>query len=233
MDISVVIPAYNEEGGIERLLRDVHKVFTGNGYKGDIVVVNDNSTDGTLGICTRLQKEIGNLRIITHTAQSGKTKAVIDGLKSIRTPYMLMIDADYQYDPFDIPKLVDKLAGGYAIVSGWRADRKDPAVRLLLSRFFNLIDRVMFGIRIHDINCGLKVFDVRVFRGIEFRFDNFLIDTELLAYVYKKSLPVAEVKIRHYPRSSDASKIKVIKSTAEIFLNCLQLKIGGNRLRGR
>lgn len=225
MEISTVIPAYNEEGEIERLLRDLSRVYSENGYRGDIIVINDCSTDRTLEICNNLRKDIPNLRVISHERNMGKTVAVLNGIKLVRTPYIFMLDADYQYDPFDMPKLVEKVEQGYKIVSGWRHERKDPKIRLLVSWMFNFLDRIMFGIKLHDINCGFKIFRTDIFKGMEFRFDQFFfIDTELLAQAYKKKVPVAEVKISHHPREKDASKVKVITSGIEILINCLRLR---------
>jgi len=122
------------------------------------------------------------------------------------------------------PKIVDGLKQGYKVVCGWRAERKDPHSRLVLSYFFNFIDSVLFGIKIHDINCGFKGYDVDVLKRIEFRFQNFFIDTELLAYVYRVKLPITEVRIKHFPRENDMSKINAIKTSWDILVDCLKLK---------
>jgi len=223
MKISIVIPAYNEEKNIERLLRDVYTVFRKNKYSGDIVVVNDCSTDKTLEICTKLKKEIKNLKIVTHGKRSGKTAAVLSGLKIVKTKYMIMIDADYQYDPKDIPKIAKKL-NDYKLVSGRRIERKDPFRRLFFSYFFNLIIKKLFGIKIHDINCGLKGYLTDMLRNIEFKFSGFFIDTELLAKIHKKGIDVTEVKIRHYHRKHNASKINCIKLGIDTSINAIKLK---------
>jgi len=223
MKISIVIPAYNEEENIQRLLRGVHIVFRKNKYSGDIVVVNDCSTDKTLEICTKLKKEIKNLKIVTHKKRSGKTAAILSGLKIIKSKYMIMIDADYQYDPRDIPKIAKKL-NGYKLVSGWRIERKDSFRRLFFSYFFNLIIKNLFGIKIHDINCGLKGYATEMLRNIEFKFSGFFIDTELLAKIYKRGIDITEVKIRHYPRKHNTSKINCIKTGIDTLINAIKLK---------
>lgn len=224
MMISVVIPAYNEEKNIKHLVEDTSLVLKENRYRGNIIVVNDCSTDDTLKICKNLKKKIKNLKIITHKKRVGKTKSILSGLDAVKTDYMITIDADYQYDPRDIPKIVNKLKEGYKLVSGWRVERKDPLIRLIFSFFFNLIDRTLFGIDLHDVNCGLKGYSTEMLKNINFNFSNFFIDTELLAKVYKKGIKASEVKVNHLPRKGDTSKLNVIKISVETIVNCIKLK---------
>jgi len=225
MRVSVVIPAYNEEGNIKRLLKDIFLIFKKNRYKGEIIVVDDGSDDDTFSICDDLRNQIPNLRVVKHTKRQGKSGAIQSGVKMAKNEFIIMIDADYQYDPRDIPQIIKKFEEGYEFVTGRRVKRKDSIPRLFLSSLFNTINRILFGIKVHDINCGLKGFSKSLFKRVKLEFPKWFMDTELIAKLYAARIPVAEVAITHHPREYGHSKISCIGTTLETLVNSLKLKI--------
>ncbi len=225
MNVSIIIPARNEEENIEHLLKDVYSVFKTNKYSGKIIVIDDCSTDETLHICNKLKEKIPLLMTVHHKECLGKSAAIQSGVKNSNSDFIIMIDADYQYDPNDIPKIVDELKRGYKLVSGWRIKRKDPSSRLIFSYFFNLINRILFGIEIHDVNCGLKGYSSDIFNKVNLEFPKWFVDTELLAKLSALKIPIKEVKIRHYPRKHGNSKINCFETPIETLINCARLKV--------
>jgi glycosyltransferase involved in cell wall biosynthesis len=224
--ISIVIPMYNEEESIERMVRDTDSVLR-RYPEYEILVMNDMSDDGSLRICERLQGELKNLRVFTNPRRSGKTLSVIRGFNLSRGDVVGFIDADYQYDPKDIPKVVESVMDGYDIATGARTAREDPLKRILFSKGFNAFNRLMFGIRARDINCGLKAFRKESFMRIRLRYVNakWFIDTEILARAIRLGLRVTETQISHHPRKSGRSKINLFGIVYETVTHGFLLKL--------
>jgi len=224
MNLSVIVPAYNEEQNIVKLLKDIFLVLKENKYNNEIIVVDDCSDDNTLQVCYNLKNDIPNLKIIRHSERQGKSDAIQSGVNHAKNKFIIMIDADYQYDPKDIPKIIKKFEEGYEFITGWRAKRRDSKFRLLLSFIFNIINRILFGIRVHDINCGLKGFTKNLFMKIKLEFPKWFMDVELIAKAYTMNISITEVIINHYPRKHGRSKIKFIETSLETLINSLKLK---------
>ena len=132
VDVSVVIPAFNEEESIVACLREVAETMSCVGRPHEIIVVDDGSTDGTFAALRDMKRQMVELVIIRFDANHGQTAAFDAGFKAARGKVIVTMDADLQNDPADIPKLVARLDEGYDVVSGWRRNRKDK----LLSRKF-------------------------------------------------------------------------------------------------
>jgi glycosyltransferase involved in cell wall biosynthesis len=165
--ISVVVPVFNEEQSIPRLLESLTAVLTQLNYRSEIVVVNDGSSDRSLSVLRSLSAKYPNLKIVDFRRNYGQTAALMAGIDHASNDIVVMIDADLQNDPEDIPRLLAKLEEGYDVVSGWRKDRKDAKVRRnLVSRMANrLISRVS-GVKLNDYGCTLKAYRRSVVSGI-------------------------------------------------------------------
>jgi dolichol-phosphate mannosyltransferase len=158
-EISVIVPAKNEQRNLpilaERLfpvLRDLSRPF-------EVIVVNDGSTDSTLQVLRALAMTHPELRVIDLARNYGQTAAIMAGLDHARGDIIVPIDADLQNDPADIPRLLAKLDEGYDVVSGWRKDRQDAAIRRnLVSRVANAAISRLSGVHLHDYGCSLKVY---------------------------------------------------------------------------
>jgi glycosyltransferase involved in cell wall biosynthesis len=159
LDISIVLPVYNEQDPLPSVIPELSDVLRGLGRSYEIVAVDDGSTDDTAGVLRRLQDSEPNLRVIQFRRNFGQTPAFQAGFDYARGEVIITMDADGQQDPADIPSLLEKLEeGDYDLVNGWRQNRKEPLTRKVLSFFGNLVIANTSAIRIHDRGCSLKAF---------------------------------------------------------------------------
>lgn len=229
MKITVIVPAYNEEKTIGRIVQDLDKILTDRYEEYKILVMNDCSTDRTLEIVNQFKKKLKHLKVYTNEKNRGKTMTVLKGISISDAEIVSFIDADYQYDPLDLPVVIDKVAKeGYDICTGIRQRRRDSIYRLFMSLCFNTFNRLMFGIRVKDVNCGMKAIRKSCFDKIKIEYTNapWFIDTELLAKVYRKNFRVAQVPIRHHERKEGKSKVSGVKLAIETIVYGVKLKTG-------
>jgi glycosyltransferase involved in cell wall biosynthesis len=203
MDVSVVVPAYNEEGTIKELAHRVLAVFEQNAYSGEIIFVNDGSTDATTEYCEDLVKEHGNIHHIHFHRNKGKAAGLQAGFDAAKGDYVITMDADLQDDPDEIPALIAKLKDGWDIVSGWKKKRHDPITKRWPSKLFNWAARVMSGIKIHDFNCGLKGYRNEVTKEVKL-YGEMHRWIPVLAKV--EGFKTTEIIVKHHPRTSGVSK---------------------------
>ncbi len=223
--VSVIIPAYNEEINVKRLAKDTLKVISSYIKHYEVIVNDDGSSDDTFKELNSIKNK--NLRIIKNKRNLGKTRTMIRCFKIAKGNIVSFIDADYQYDPKDLIEVIGKVSQGYDICVGNRKRRMDSLYRKFMSWGFNAFDRIMFGIKIKDVNCGLKAFRKESFKKIKLEYINtrWFIDTELLARYYKNKCKVAEVDVLHYERKNSLSKVSAIKLAAETIVYGILLKL--------
>jgi len=203
LTLSLVVPAYNEEQTLPILIKQSIQLMKENKIKGEIIVVNDGSTDETGKIAEELRKEHGNIRVFHHKRRMEKTAALHTGFENAKGDILAMIDADLQYAPEDLPKLLAKIEQGYNVVNGWRKHRKDSILKKTPSSVYNFISRVSFGMKIHDFNSGLKAFEREVLEDLNLRKGNHRF---LLNLAHHRGYRVGEVEIQHFPRKQGKTK---------------------------
>ena len=168
MDISVVVPLYNERESLGELTVWIDRVARENGLSYEIVMVDDGSSDGSWEEIERLSAEYPSLRAIRFARNYGKSAALYCGFAEARGEVVFTMDADLQDSPDEIPPMRRMIVDdGYDLVSGWKRKRYDPAGKRLPSKFFNRTARLVSGIKLHDFNCGLKAYRRRVVKSIE------------------------------------------------------------------
>ncbi|MCD6331652.1 MAG: glycosyltransferase family 2 protein [Bacteroidales bacterium] len=168
MDLSVVIPLFNESESLIELTRWIDRVTRDNGLSHEIILVDDGSSDGSWGIITRLADTNSVIRGIRFRRNYGKAAALHCGFQKASGEVVITMDADLQDSPDEIPELYRMITEeGYDLVSGWKKKRKDPITKRWPSRFFNRVARFASGIKLHDFNCGLKAYRKEVVKGIE------------------------------------------------------------------
>jgi glycosyltransferase involved in cell wall biosynthesis len=168
LDISVVVPLYNEEESLPELVAWIDRVAKTNGFTYEVIMVDDGSTDGSWGVVERLKSEYPTLRGISFVRNYGKSAALYCGFEMAEGEVIITMDADLQDSPDEIPELRRMiLEDGYDLVSGWKRKRYDPIGKRWPSKFFNLTARIMSGIKLHDFNCGLKAYRRKVVKSIE------------------------------------------------------------------
>ena len=168
MDISVVIPLFNESESILELVDDIDKVMNNNNYTYEIVMIDDGSNDGSWELIEDRAKKNPSVRGIKFRRNYGKAAALHCGFKAAEGDVVITMDADLQDNPDEIPGLYKMIKeDDYDLVSGWKKKRYDPVSKKLPSKLFNWTARKVTGIRLHDFNCGLKAYKHNVVKGIE------------------------------------------------------------------
>ena len=168
IDISVVVPLYNEAESLPELVAWIDRVARGNCLTYEIIMVDDGSDDASWSVVERLSGEYGTIRGIRFMRNYGKSAALYCGFERAEGEVIFTMDADLQDSPDEIPEMRRMiLEEGYDVVSGWKRKRYDPIGKRLPSKFFNFTARLMSGIKLHDFNCGLKAYRRKVVKSIE------------------------------------------------------------------
>ncbi len=209
LELSIVLPVYNEAGNIERLLDEIVSALTSFGRRYEIIAVNDGSTDASLEHLRRaMERHRGvAITVVNFSRNFGQTAALSCGFKQARGKLVIPLDADLQNDPADIPKLVTLLeTEGYDLVSGWRRNRRDNPIRVIPSRVANaLINKLIksTGVRLHDYGCTLKVYRREVIQNIKLYGE---MHRFIPAFAGWMGARVGECEINHRPRRNGVSK---------------------------
>jgi glycosyltransferase involved in cell wall biosynthesis len=200
--VSVLVPARNEAGNIPLLVEKVHRAFESLGGAGELVLVDDGSTDDTADVAAALQRQYPFLRLIRHPRNLGLTEALRTGFAAVRGDIILFLPADLESDPEeDVPKLVRKLAEGYDVVAGWRQGRRERKV--VASAIYNLVSRALFNVPAHDMN-WIKGFRRQVVESLPpLRSDWHRFLLHIAAH---QGYRIGEVQTNWYPRRAGRSK---------------------------
>jgi len=201
--LSVIVPLFNEQDSLEELFRRLKEVLTSQIPSHEIIFVDDGSQDRSFEILEKLAAQDEAVKVVQFQKNYGKSAALSMGFRLAKGEIVATLDADLQDDPAEIPKLLTKLNEGYDLVSGWKRKRRDPLSKTIPSRIFNFVISLFSGLRIHDINCGLKVYRRVVTQNLHpyGELHRFL---PLLAYL--DGFRVGEVVVEHHPRKYGRSK---------------------------
>ena len=167
-DISVIIPLYNEDESLPELHNWIVKVMTQNNFTYEIIFINDGSTDDSWECITDLQAKNPSVRGIKFQRNYGKSAALHVGFQASKGNVVITMDADLQDSPDEIPELYKMIVeDGFDLVSGWKKKRYDPLSKTIPTKLYNGVNRMMSGIKLHDMNCGLKAYRKEVVKSIE------------------------------------------------------------------
>ncbi|MFI3332981.1 MAG: glycosyltransferase family 2 protein [Rikenellaceae bacterium] len=208
VDISIVIPLYNEEESLPELTAWIDRVAMQNELLYEIIFVDDGSSDNSWSVVEALREQYRSVRAISFARNYGKSAALYCGFAAAEGEVVITMDADLQDSPDEIPELRRMiLEEGYDVVSGWKQKRYDPLGKRLPSKFFNFTARVVSGIKLHDFNCGLKAYRRRVIKAIE-------VYGEMHRYIpilakYAGFKRIGEKIVEHYPRKYGESKFGI------------------------
>jgi len=234
-EITIIIPVYNEAEVIERVVRDIYEKVVRKMPHAQFVIAEDGSTDGTKEILKKLSKEL-KVTLISSEARKGYSQAFYDALKLVKTELVFFSDSDGQHEPTDLHKLMEKI-GSYDIVGGYKYSRRDPAHRVILSRGYNFLIRLLFGLKTRDINSGFKVIKKTVIDDIlkEPLCFNCCVMSEFVLKAHFAGYRIVEVPISHYPRKAGSSTVftpvRLPGIIAGALRGLLQLKIKQIRMR--
>ncbi len=169
MDLSIVIPLYNEDESLPELTAWIERVMVANNYSYEVLFIDDGSTDNSWTVIEELRSKNDNIKGIKFQRNYGKSAALNEGFKAAQGDVVITMDADMQDSPDEIPELRKMVIdGGFDLVSGWKKKRYDNALtKNIPSKLFNAAARAMSGIKLHDFNCGLKAYRKKVVKSIE------------------------------------------------------------------
>jgi glycosyltransferase involved in cell wall biosynthesis len=198
MDLSIVVPLYNEEANLALLVEQLQASLRPLGRSFEIVLVDDGSRDGSPAVLAELSGAVPELVAVLLRRNYGQTAAMAAGFDASSGAVIVTLDGDLQNDPADIPLLLEQIDQGYDLVSGWRHQRQDAAVsRLLPSRLANRLIARVTGVRLHDYGCSLKAYRREVVDDLNLYGE---LHRFLPALAFIEGARISEVKVRHHPR---------------------------------
>lgn len=221
-ELSVVIPVYNEMESLDKLHQALHNALDDVTVPWEIVYVDDGSTDDSVKILASLaEADPAHTRLIALRRNFGQTAAIAAGLDNSQGDVIVLMDADMQNDPADIPMMLDKMDEGYDVVSGWRKRRKDTFItRTLPSRVANGLISWVTGVKLHDYGCTLKAYRREVITGFRLYGEMHRFIPAYAGYVGAK---IVEVPVNHHPRRYGQTKYG-LERTLKVILDLLTVK---------
>lgn len=196
---SVIVPAYNEEENISLLAEKFQEVFEKSGNTGELVIVDDGSSDKTYQKALEFKKHYPFIKVASHSQNLGKTQALVTGFSIAEGDIYVIFDADLQFDPFDVPRMVAEIQNGSDIVTGWKQGKYE---KKLVSNVYNRLSQKLFKTPIHDLN-SIKAFKKEILDNITLRKDW---HRYLVVLAAEQGYKVSEIKVNLYPRKFGKSK---------------------------
>jgi glycosyltransferase involved in cell wall biosynthesis len=222
VDLSVVIPVYNEEENLPILYEKLKEVLEKLGKSYEIIFVNDGSSDNSWNIIKQLAEKDSYVIGVNFRRNYGQTAAMSAGFDVAHGDIIITMDADLQNDPEDIPRLLEKIEEGYDIVSGWRKDRKDSFLsRTLPSRIANWLISKVTGVYLHDYGCSLKAYKAEIAKNLDFYGE---MHRFLPALAKPLGAKVIEIPVKHHPRLYGKSKYGISR-TFKVILDLFLVKV--------
>jgi len=215
MDISVVVPLYNEDESLPELHRRLTDVLATTGKSYELIFVDDGSTDGSYRVLGGLHdQDPGHVSVYSFGRNYGKSAALATGFARATGAYVVTLDADLQDDPAEIPRLIEMLESGSDLVCGWKFPRHDPFTKRVPSKVINWLTARLTGVKVHDMNCGLKAYRREVVAdlplyGEQHRF--------IPALAHSMGYRVDETKVRHHARKYGSTKFGARRFVEGIF----------------
>ncbi len=221
IDISIVIPVYNEEESIPHLAESLATVLEKLGRKYEVLLVDDGSKDKSYERLAEIHKKNKNFKIISFRRNYGQTQAMRAGFDNATGDIIITLDADMQNDPRDIPAILKKMEEGYDIVSGWRKNRQDKLFsRRMPSVIANRLISRLFNVHIHDYGCTLKAYKRDILDNIELYGE---MHRYIPAVASWMGVEIAEIPVNHYPRKFGKAKYGISR-TVRVILDIITIK---------
>ncbi len=210
MDVSLVIPVYNEEDNLAPLYQKIKEAMDSLGKDYEVIFVDDGSQDKSPQILDSLAQKDPRVKVIHFRRNFGQTAALAAGFEMAQGEVVITLDADLQNDPSDIPRLLEKMEEGYDVVSGWRKDRQDPFLsRTLPSLVANWLISKVTGVELHDYGCTLKAYRREVVKELNLYGE---LHRFLPALASWMGVKIAEIPVTHHPRRFGQSKYGITRT---------------------
>jgi glycosyltransferase involved in cell wall biosynthesis len=222
MNLSLIIPVYNEEDNLPLLFDAIQRTMNSSHYSWEVTFVDDGSTDGSLDVLRRLvKKDPRHTQVIVFRRNFGQTAAITAGIDHSKGKIIVLLDADMQNDPADIPMLLAKLNEGYDVVSGWRKQRRDNLItRNLPSQIANGLISWVTGVHLHDYGCTLKAYRRDALRGFRLYGE---MHRFIPVFAHSIGARITELPVHHRPRRFGKSKVGLDR-TLKVVLDLLTVK---------
>jgi len=218
MDLSVILPVYNEEGNIQQLHDKIINALSKLDKSYEIIYIDDGSSDRSFDILSEIAKKDDKVKVIQFRRNFGQTAAIAAGIEHSQGDILIPMDADLQNDPEDIPKLLEKIEEGYDVVSGWRKNRKDRLItRKIPSILANKLISWVTGVHLHDYGCTLKAYKKDIIKDVKLYGE---MHRFIPVYASWAGAKITEIEVRHHPRIYGKPKyglIRIIKVLLDLF----------------
>ncbi len=212
--ISIVIPLLNEEESLKELHQQIISVLNPLNCPYEIIFIDDGSTDNSLQVLKDLHKSDTSVQIISFRKNNGKSAALAKGFNEASGDIIITMDADLQDDPTEIPQLIEQINSGYDLVSGWKKNRKDPFIKRHTSKIYNGVTSSLTGLKIHDINCGIKAYTREVTETLNIYGQ---LHRFLPVMARWEGFKVGEMIVKHHPRKFGKTKFGLSRFAAGFF----------------
>ena len=223
ISISVFFPCHNEQGIIEKLIKQTLEVLAGISDDYEVIIINDGSADETGPTADRLAEENSPVKVVHHPVNQGYGAALQSGFRKAQKQWVFYTDGDGQFDIKELPGLIE-LTEKYDIITCYRLNRQDPLVRRLNAWAWNKLVCWIFGLKIRDIDCAFKLYRREIFDKIEMKSTGALIDTEILTRAKLAGYNMTQKGVRHLPREQGTQSGANIKVVLRAFHELFKLR---------
>jgi glycosyltransferase involved in cell wall biosynthesis len=224
-ELSVVLPAYNEEANVERVARDCTAYLDGLGIDYELLIVNDGSADRTGDILEGLKASLPRLRPLHHPQNRGYGAALRTGFDNAAKRFVFYMDGDGQFDIKNLDVILPLATDDDNIVTGYRIERRDPFIRRMNAKLFGgFLVRILLGVYVRDLNCAFKLIPKKVLDSITLESTGALINAEMYGRAIRKGFGIKEVGVHHYPRTAGVQTGAHLSVIVRAFLELFRLR---------
>ncbi|HEY2016017.1 MAG TPA: glycosyltransferase family 2 protein [Bryobacteraceae bacterium] len=222
--LSVFFPAYNDAPALPELLHKTFEILREHVDDYEVIVINDGSRDKTADVLKHLRDQYAPfLRVVTHPENRGYGGALRSGFAAATKEFVFYTDGDGQYDPGELPRLLERMGPRTGLVNGYKLERHDPAHRIWIGNVYNFCSRLVFRIRIRDIDCDFRLIRRTLLDQVQLTCTSGTICVELVRKLELSGYEVAEVGVHHYPRRHGRSQFFRTRSLAMTFYQLMRL----------
>lgn len=232
--LSIVAPAYNEELIIEEVIKEWEEFIKKEKLDAEIVICNDGSTDKTGEILSKSQRRYANLVVCENKPNRGYGYALYNAIRHAKGKLIMTLDSDGQFDAKGFKQLHKKLlSDDYDFVTGYRFRKRDTFARVVADRGFNLIMRLVFGLKFRDTNCAQKLYHSKIIKGIKIEARGYPSPTEVMVKAAERGAKIGEVGVVHYTRKKGVTKLNLPKTSIGVFKFLIYLRFKLHAYRRR
>ncbi|MFH1133773.1 MAG: glycosyltransferase family 2 protein [Nanoarchaeota archaeon] len=214
--VSIIFPTLNEEKNIGATLDKAESFLKETFSWWEVIVVDNASTDKTLAIVDEARRDEPRIRLLRHLTNLGYAKSTEDGLHAAKGDFIFIIDSDGQHDIKDVVPFIQKLKSGDGLVVGWKRKRNDPLSRLVMAKGYNALFRLLFGGRLHDVDCGFKGYSKALAKRLRVEYHNVPVGAEICAKAQRMGFRIGEIEVKHFARKGGRSSFHPLKMPVTI-----------------